>query len=1328
MIDAAKDIIDQRPYHHRRQNENICGNNSIKIAIRANMLPPSAVLICIIMLTTAAGSNDLSANEGYTLNIDLPAEILDDVKVVLSMPGGYTYVTESLHITGSTDEFLESLSGPNDGNQPLQITWSFGQVDNSNDQDIVIQLKAVVSDTASNQDGTILQPARATLTWINSQGQNYSGSAEMSMIKIVEPDLDIEKKIEPIIGRNDDTVTCSISIRHNKNSHSDAFDVDLTDNLPAGLTYFPDSMEVISGPAVTTFKSGPDSLSWHFDTLNRDWSGNQEILIRYKITIGHETESEKKLISRSYLNWSSTPGDNPEDRHYCDEADASVFINPLPPKFNITIADYPDPVEIGGILTYDIDYRNDGGNAKGVLIEDTYDEKVEFRSANPSPDQETNNKWTIGELGKGGSGTITIKVQVSSEAKEEEVIENEIRVSSDSGMASKSSANTIVKSNIPLLLINKETSNDIIRPGGDLNYTITYTNEGKFEATNVTITDIIDSHLYLDPESPPHPMPSQIWTEDDGTHLYWNSSALKLESFEPGQSGQIELKVRLPQFPEHPDIDKVYNKYRIDSNQTSGSFRTKETFVVHSLFVRKTAEKDSYSEGEIINYTIIYGNELAIDAEDAVITDHLPDVEYLTAEPAPSEVNGSTLYWRIGTIPANNTGYIKLYVGVKETNKELKYFDGSSVYGEGYVNVNRMLSTSTKPDKLTNYVYITANYLGIKDNDSSSATIKLVDAIGTEYKLREHGSGTYYREDQTKMLSKNKIIEVETNLSARYDQTSVSLPGDRMLEYDSKWHESLDAINQRTSASIAERYLYATRLDRLSSLKMDENGTTLTSETDFHGAGSTGFLKRSEDENGMATRETPALESRERYLGSFKIYQNMDEYGKNAVMTRSAAGYGLVAAERVLGTSQRSYESGSGSFQVEDDIQTDSSYIYKSIKALQGELNYSFTPNARVDISNKWKEGISSKAPPGAFIGEEFSHLDYLNKKTVATGLNEMKTEAEFFGKADFTVFSSDSSSVSESEDAYQLEQSYMGKYRVTRNVTLGGVARFARPHISVSKAMKEDLYQSAGSTVEYVITVLNDGNSALGPIYVQDIFPPGTEYLYSSLRPSEIAPGYANWTLVSLGIGVSSTIELKLNLSSPGGNLVNRVQVAGGYEDQWITASNYSALELDWLACCPPEIFANKTASIVSEHPTVVKYRILLQNQEKYAMAVTVEDQLPNSMKFLNASTPPSSYTSSEVSWNIVDLEPRETRAIDYWVQATRNGVFINRARIEGHSIERPGSISAAVYSRIEINDLEDDSQSGSIDWMPPKCFGLNCTPTWGSDEWIPCDSCAAE
>ena len=76
-------------------------------------------------------------------------------------------------------------------------------------------------------------------------------------------------------------------------------------------------------------------------------------------------------------------------------------------------------------------------------------------------------------------------------------------------------------------------------------------------------------------------------------------------------------------------------------------------------------------------------------------------------------------------------------------------------------------------------------------------------------------------------ISKDKTIQMKTSLKERYRASSFSLPRGSSINYDSKWSEVQSAKNRVTGASMIERYMYASRIDRNSTLSLDKNGSTL---------------------------------------------------------------------------------------------------------------------------------------------------------------------------------------------------------------------------------------------------------------------------------------------------------------------------------------------------------------------------------------------------------------------------------------------------------------------------------------------------------------------
>ena len=176
-----------------------------------------------------------------------------------------------------------------------------------------------------------------------------------------------------------------------------------------------------------------------------------------------------------------------------------------------------------------------------------------------------------------------------------------------------------------------------------------------------------------------------------------------------------------------------------------------------------------------------------------------------------------------------------------------------------------------------------------------------------------------------------------------------------------------------------------------------------------------------------------------------------------------------------------------------------------------------------------------------------------------------MNTEASLRGQARFrtilesgkggagTMLAANGSISQEGREQIDMDESYSGEFSIKRKVSLTGVSRYDTPHISVRKEgrLTYGLVKKVNSTIaKYIITIINDGSRSLGPIYVRDDFPAGTEFIDSSLRPSQLSGGRANWTLVSLGIGSIKTIKLRLNVTEEAGDLVNVVMASGAYSE----------------------------------------------------------------------------------------------------------------------------------------------------------------------------------
>jgi len=734
-----------------------------------------------------------------------------------------------------------------------------------------------------------------------------------------------------------------------------------------------------------------------------------------------------------------------------------------------------------------------------------------------------------------------------------------------------------------------------------------------------------------------------------------------------------------------------------------------------NLTVDKKADKKSVERGEEITYTITVCNLGSQPIHNVEVRDVFKSgYQYLTPidyDPEPENKSKSETTWTFDQIGAGECMVITLVVEVIEV-QDFEFNMAQGVRGEGFVNVANSYSTTYQPRVIKNCVYVTSDETLTM---SSCEEVTVEASLGTELETREYGSGIFESEEKVKVLTENKSIEWMEDLSATYNPTTLGLYNNRTVTYDSKWVKKARAKNRITGTSMTETYHDAVYLDRESYMKLDENESMMIVDSEFDGRGHIGFLKLKEP-NATSLKICPILKVDEDYVGSFRVYEKISEYGSSAQADKSASGEGFVAAKDCVGIGgcQRSYEYGTGSYESDQMIRTYTNYIAKDISLVYAPANQSLTDDVYLNRSLKWKEGMASKSTAvNSYIAEEYTGIEYLDKETVASGLNRMDTDADFLGKARYRVYLSDyfnNDSVNDSKDGYRepmmdMDEEYVGEYSVQRSILLQGVPVYDRPHMTVTKE-GELFYQPEGTFADYTITVENDGSSNLGnDIHIRDIFPPDAVFVQpSSLMPTTLTDTYATWSLAGgLPIGGKSVITLRLNVTEfRGDELVNLVEAVTELDDETLIANNVSAIEINWLKCCPADpVYVTKTARLDANASNVVWYGLDIQNTAKVPRIVKVTDTLPSGMVFIDSSVPFSSYKDNVLTWNLINLDPFETKRFEYQVEALRGGRFVNRAVIEVYSVE--GAVPRPRYASavIEVPDFEGELPAPG--WQPP-------------------------
>lgn len=749
-----------------------------------------------------------------------------------------------------------------------------------------------------------------------------------------------------------------------------------------------------------------------------------------------------------------------------------------------------------------------------------------------------------------------------------------------------------------------------------------------------------------------------------------------------------------------------------------------------TLKLNKTTENDTIERGQDIVYHISLCNNCSSeDCSSGVIYrnvtlwDVLPkEVVLLSAEPMPSSM-ADALRWDIGTLGPNECFKVDLWVRHKQV--DINYDMEQGVSGQGFVNVHNDYDTHRGPDSITNCAYASADLIKTL---KSCASTKIGDPH-TELKRREFGSGTYASKEVLSMRTENDSIKSTTSLSAVHQPTTFSLPHGSSITYGSKWTEKTKGINTATGATLNEEYAFASKIEKERDIELDENGSTMKTDVAFTGTGHIGVLEKEDLDS--HPKVDPTYEATEDYTGSFRVYELVDEYGSNIRSDKNVTGYGYAAVDKRVSDNQRTYESGTGSYQSDEKIETASNYIAKDINLVYGPTNYSYTHSFTTNQNLKWSEGMWSKsgvlaggvilaawpasgcggeAPantsaPASYISERYSSLDYLKKETSAKGLNEMNINASFSGMADFRAKATYSNKTGEIDD----EERYLGAYDITRKIQIIGVSKYGRPHITVTKEgnmTTKWFNKTMANVAEFNITIVNDGNVALAPINIRDIFPPGTEYISSSIRPDSSSNVEANWSLMNLGIGNSIQLDVMLNVTTYApANVVNRVMVCGMNGDEGcVSGSAYYAIESGKLPFCPTEVVVDKTAEIDETDPTLIHYAIVLKNNDNATVAATLMDILPAGLIYLGASDQPDRQEGQSLKWIVPDLKPGDVSIIEYQARASMDGIYVNTVHMDASSIDGVGYGTADASIRVYISSTGVAPQTTRYGyWQPP-------------------------
>ena len=252
----------------------------------------------------------------YSLAITIPEGTTSSVVVTDTLDQGLAFaqcnsITPSPALTTTLD-FATACAAPTVGAYPLgdasalnqgrTITFTLGSItnsdrDNSTAETITVDYSVIALNSANNANGST-RANRATLTY-----DGGSASASTPLVTLVEPILALTKTASPKTADAGDMITYTLNITNSGLSNATAFDVVLTDTIPAGMTYV--TSTVASGLAPDSFDSNGGVITATWNTFTR----TQNSQFQFAVTLDPTTEPARTITNTANLAWTSLPGD-----------------------------------------------------------------------------------------------------------------------------------------------------------------------------------------------------------------------------------------------------------------------------------------------------------------------------------------------------------------------------------------------------------------------------------------------------------------------------------------------------------------------------------------------------------------------------------------------------------------------------------------------------------------------------------------------------------------------------------------------------------------------------------------------------------------------------------------------------------------------------------------------------------------------------------------------------------------------------------------------------------------------------------------------------------
>jgi uncharacterized repeat protein (TIGR01451 family)/fimbrial isopeptide formation D2 family protein len=462
----------------------------------------------------------------YRLKIDLLEGSVNNVQVFDTLPAGTRFIASTVAV-GNTGISLQ-LPGTAVENGQI-LSFNFGNISNpangnNSDDHVVIDIEVVIEDIGANQDSFVLDN-NASVHFDGANGpeirdfdndSNAPGNQPLSLT-LVEPELNITKSVNPDVTPPGQVVRFTLVIDHTVNSTADAFDLDIVDTLPAGMSF-------VTGSASQAVQVNGQQLTFTVAVLTLL---DGQTTISYDVMIANNAVLQQVLTNQAQITYSSQTGSNPDERFYNDAdsadviPDSSTILDALKTVSVIDDGTITGQLNPGDIVEYTVVISNQGATANQLLFTDNLPDQLSYVAGTMTSSLGVANdslapqlSVTLASIANGQSFIVTYQAQIVADVSDGTIISNQGIVDSNETLPEPTDSDGIdgngdqptsivvgTSDTTSTMSVNKtfRLSNDLVAPvntinnGDEVTYDIVIRNTGNTELTNLSFSDVVPS-------------------------------------------------------------------------------------------------------------------------------------------------------------------------------------------------------------------------------------------------------------------------------------------------------------------------------------------------------------------------------------------------------------------------------------------------------------------------------------------------------------------------------------------------------------------------------------------------------------------------------------------------------------------------------------------------------------------------------------------------------------------------------------------------------------------------------------------------------------------